>query len=130
MVEEPRKFQVFINEMMGRIDTNTRRIRTIEQRIDALNLRVKALEEKIIDDMENLKKKFDQLFMDMKAISENLVKFRAEVQRVNKDLERVAKKSELKELESLLELYNPIKSKFVTREEVERIVEEKLKEKS
>ena len=130
MVEEARKFQVFLNEMMRRIDTNTRRIRSIEQRMDAFNLRIKALEEKIIEDTENLKKKLDQLFMDMKEISENLVKFHAEVQKIKKDLERVAKKSELKELESLLELYNPIKSKFVTREEVERMIKERVEEES
>jgi len=41
-------------------------------------------------------------------------------------LTKTAQKSEIKELESLLDLYNPIKSHFVTKEEVMRLLEEEL----
>ncbi len=112
--------------MVKRIDDNTRRIKTIEQRLDGMSLRIEALENKMIEDVEDLKKRLDQLSLDVKSIAESLLKIRVETRRLNKDLEKTARKSEIKELESLLDLYSPIKSKFVTREEVERLIEEKV----
>ena len=92
----------------------------------ALNL---ALNQKIIDEMDTLKKGFDRIFVDVKEVSESLMKIRAEILKINKNLDKTARKSEVKELESLLELYSPIKSKFVTMGQVERFVEEKIEEK-
>jgi len=127
MVEKPQvNFQALINEMVKRIDDNTRRIKTIEQRLDGMSLRIEALENKMIEDVEDMKKRLDQLSLDVKSIAESLLKIRVETRRLNKDLEKTARKSEIKELESLLDLYSPIKSKFVTREEVERLIEEKV----
>jgi hypothetical protein len=42
-------------------------------------------------------------------------------------LEKVAKKNELKELESMISIYNPLRTNFITRDEVERILDERLK---
>jgi len=39
-------------------------------------------------------------------------------------MEKAALKAEVKELATLLDLYNPIKSSFVTKEEVRRMLEE------
>ena len=50
----------------------------------------------------------------------------AELQRMNKALEKTAKKAELKELESMISIYSPMKSNFATREEVTRLIKEKL----
>jgi hypothetical protein len=68
--------------------------------------------------------------MDIKNIIKNLSELRTETMRINKDIDRTAKKSEVKELESLLDLYSPIKSKFTTKDEVERLIDEKLSKKT
>lgn len=117
-------------ELVRRIDTNTRRIRTIEQRLDIVERRMGAIEEKIIDEIDRLRRGFEQISMDTKKISKNLIEIRKEMLNMNKDLDKAAKKSEVKELESLLEIYNPIKSSFVTREEVKNLIDEKLSKKT
>ena len=121
---------VLSGEIVKRINTNTRRIRTIEQRLDGLESRIGALEEKIIDEIDYLRKSFGQISIDIKAVSESLSEIRGEVLKINKSMDKTAKKAEIKELETLLDIYNPIKSMFVTRDQVERILEEKLGKKT
>ena len=120
----------FSNEVVNIINANTRRIRSLEQRLDGLEMRIGAIEEKIINDMDALRKNFDEIGMDIKDISKNLNELRNEILKINKTIDKTAKKAEVKELESLLDLYNPIRSKFTTREEVERLVDEKLGQKT
>jgi predicted nucleic acid-binding Zn-ribbon protein len=127
---EAKDTQAIGSEAIKIVSANTRRIRALEQRFDVLEMRIGAIEQKIIDEIEELKKSFDQINTDIKNLSQSLSLVRNEILRMNKSLDKTAKKAEVKELESLLELYNPIKSKFVTREEVERLIDEKLTEKT
>lgn len=118
------------SEAVKIVSANTRRIRALEQRFDVLEMRVGAVEQKIIEEIEELKKSFDRISADVKNLSRSISLIRNEVLRMDKRLNKTAKRAEVKELESLLELYNPIKSRFVTREEVERLVDEKLSKKT
>jgi predicted nucleic acid-binding Zn-ribbon protein len=126
----PADMQALTLEITNRINTNTRRIRTLEQRLSAAESRIGALQEKMIDEMDRLRKSFDQISVDIKAVSDSLSEIRAEILKINKNLDKTAKKAELKELETLLDLYNPIKSRFTTKDEVMRIIEDKLAEKT
>jgi len=128
--KETTNMQSFNNEVVKIINANTRRIRSLEQRLDGLEMRIGAIEEKIINEMDALRKNFDEIGMDIKDISKNLNELRNEILKINKTIDKTAKKAEVKELESLLDLYNPIRSKFTTREEVERLIDEKLGQKT
>ena len=127
--DAPSDMQTFGNEISNMVNTNTRRIRTLEQRLSGTELRVGALEEKIIDEIDNLRKSFEQISVDIRAVTDNLSEIRSEILKINKNLDKTAKKAELKELETLLDIYNPIKSRFTTKDEVARIIEDKLAEK-
>jgi len=128
--KETTDVQVFSNEVVKIISTNTRRIRALEQRLNGLEMRIGAIEEKIISEIEGVRKDFGEINTDIKTIAKNLSGLRNEILRINKTIEKTARKSEVKELESLLDLYSPIKSKFTTRDEVERLVDEKLSKKT
>ncbi len=128
--KETTNVQSFSNEVVNVINSNTRRIRSVEQRLDGLEMRIGAIENKIINEMKELRKEFDEINMDIRNISKNFNELRNEVLRINKTLDKTAKKAEVRELESLLDLYNPIKSRFTTREEVERLIDEKLGQKT
>jgi len=123
------RLEAFTSELARGMNENTRRIRVLEQNLEAVRSRISGLEEKVIDEMNNLKKWLDQISADVKLISESLRKIRSELLRINKELEKAARKTEVKELESLLELYNPIKSHFVTIEQVRKIVDEEMRKK-
>lgn len=114
------------NEIIRSMNDNTRRIRALEQSLDSSRSRITSLEERMIDEMGDIKKWLDQLSLDIKEISNEIKMMRSEILRVNKELEKTAKKTEVKELESLIDIYNPIKSHFVTKEEVFRMMERGL----
>jgi len=116
--------RTFTTEILNRVDSNTRRIRSIEQRLNLLESRISSLEEKLIDEIDKLGRGFEQLQLDVKAVSESLKVLRAEMLKLNKNMEKAALKAEVKELATLLDLYNTIKSSFVTKEEVRRMLEE------
>ena len=127
--KDANQMQAF-GEIIKVINTNTRRIRSVEQRVDGLEMRLGAIEEKIINDIEGVRKDFEEIHMDIQQISKNLSELRGEILRMDKVINKTAKRTEVKELESLLDLYSPIKSKFTTRDEVERLIEEKLSKKT
>ncbi len=124
--DDPQSFGI---EVANRINTSTRRIRTIEQRLNGAELRIGALEERVIDEIDKLRKSFEQISVDIKSVNDHLSELHSEILKIDKTLEKTAKKAELKELETLLEIYNPIKSTFTTKNEVERMIEDKLAEK-
>lgn len=119
----------FQTEIIRRINDNTRRTRILEQNIDVINLRIRGIEEQVISDMDSMKKNLDQLSLDIQEVSKSLSELRSEILKINKSLDKTARKTEVKELESLLELYNPVKSRFITRDELERALEEKINKK-
>ena len=128
--KETPNVQAISNEAVKIINTNTRRIRTLEQRLDAIEMRIGGIQEKIINEIEGIRKDFEEIHIGIKSIVKNVSELRNEILRVNKTIDKTARKSEVKELESLLDLYSPIKSKFTTRNEVERLIDEKLSKKT
>jgi TolA-binding protein len=129
-VAEQENIGIFQNELVKMVNANIERVRHLEQRFTSIEQRVNIIEEKITDETDKLRKNLEQILVDIKAVSESVSKIRAEILVVNKNLDKTAKKSEVKELESLLDLYSPIKSSFATRDEVERMIEEKLEKKT
>jgi len=124
---KPPQQQIGISTEVSRItNDNTRRIRILEQSLESSRTRIGSLEEGMIDEMGDIKKWIDQLSLDVKEISKDLKEIRTEISRVNKDLTKTARKSEIKELESLLDLYSPIKSHFITKEESMRLIEREM----
>ncbi len=128
--KETADVQAFSNEVVKIISTNTRRIRALEQRLNGLEMRIGAIEEKIINEIEGIRKDFEEIHIDIKSIVKNLSELKSEILIINKTIDKTARKSEVKELESLLDLYSPIKSKFTTRDEVERLIDQKLSKKT
>ena len=122
--KHPVRFEAFTSEIVRSVNDNTRRIRILEQGLEGVRSRISALEEKVIDEVENIKKWLDQLSVDVKDVSKKLTEIHSEILKINKELDKTARKTELKEIESLLELYNPIKSQFVTADQVRRMLEE------
>jgi len=114
-------------EVVRITNDNTRRIRVLEQSMESSMNRITSLEERLIDEFGDIKKWIDQISLDIKELSKELKEIKNEMTRINKELEKTARKTEVKELESLINLYSPIKSHFVTRDEVVRLIERELK---
>jgi uncharacterized phage infection (PIP) family protein YhgE len=99
--------QTIIRELVDRSNTDTSRIRVLEQ------------------EMESLKNKLDSVSQNMSE-EKKVAEFSNMIKQIIAEMKKMATTTKIKELESLIEIYNPMKSQFITKEEAERLVEERL----
>ena len=123
MVE--RDVQAVLTELVRRENESSRRLRDLEERSSLTEMRASTLQDNILKMIEERKLFNEKLGERLTNIENSILRIDNELVKINKNLEKMAKRTELKELENMLSFFNPMKTNFVTREEVERMLEEK-----
>ncbi len=116
-----------LEELVKRINEQSRRLRILEERNRSNEGRIIALEEMLLNIKEKQKEEFSEVLKKLGDLEKSLLKLENELQKITKELAKTAKKTELQEVEHLIDLFNPLVSKFVTKEEVKRMIEEALR---
>lgn len=124
MVEKPVNIEVLTSELVRRMNEDTRRIRLLEQRMDRIDNTVSGLEDNVLAQLDNLKFSIEKLNSEILRIGERMTGMENETNRLKKDLDKTATKTEMKQIETFIDVVNPITSKFVTKDEMERMLEE------
>jgi CII-binding regulator of phage lambda lysogenization HflD len=114
-----------LNELLERTSSNMKRLRLLEQKIDSLTSRVNTIENGILEQRRDLTNSISDLNKKLSEDDDRLVKLETGLKEIVAQLKNVATMAKIRELEQLIEIYNPIKSQFVTREEIERLLEER-----
>ncbi|MEM5832193.1 MAG: hypothetical protein QXI09_02840 [Candidatus Aenigmatarchaeota archaeon] len=111
---------VMIGEELGR------RIRNLEMKVERFESKIGELERKIVEMAEEIKitkefmeKKYENIWKEM----EELKKWKREME---EKLNQYVKVSEIEKLKTMLEIFNPLKSSFITREELKMELENLL----
>lgn len=125
----PADLTAMTNEMVRRMNEYSRRIKNLEQRLDRTESRVENMEQTVLNQMNDLKINLERIGQKISGVADRLSAIETEILRVNKDLGRTALKSDVKKLETFIDLVNPITAKFVTKDELERALEERLHKK-
>jgi len=115
---------MMMNELVRRLNENSRRIKYVEQKAEKVESTVTTLEETALLRMNDLKINLERIEQKMTSLAERLNAIETEILHANKEIGKAATKSEVKHLEAYIDLMNPITSKFITREELERVLEE------
>jgi vacuolar-type H+-ATPase subunit I/STV1 len=115
-----------INELVDRTNTDTQRIRVLEQREGSLSARMNSTEGEILNINKSLQKLAGDLETGLKKRDAATSELKSTVKEMLKHLKQLASVSKVKELEAMLDIYNPLKSNFVTKEEVGRLITERL----
>lgn len=114
-----------LREIVDRTNSDTGRIRILEQTDDTFLDRINALEQEALE----LKKQLIGLQGEMEGKLEEKDKRIARLEMVIKEmaleLKKFATRSDVLEIRSLIDIYNPIKSNFITKEEARRILGKK-----
>jgi predicted nucleic acid-binding Zn-ribbon protein len=126
VAEKPVETRAVINELVRRINEDTRRIRALEQRLSRIDNSIGSLQENALTQLNDLKVRLEKISNGLVGVSEKLNLIENEILRINKELIKTATKTEVKQIESFIDLLNPIKSRFVTRDEAERMLDDKL----
>jgi len=123
MVE--RDVQAILTELVRRENESSRRLRALEERSSLTEMRANTLQDSFLKINEERRVFNEKLNERLINIENSILRIDNELVKINKNLEKMAKKTELKELENMMSFFNPLKTNFVTKEEVERIIEEK-----
>ena len=124
---EERDIQVVLNELVRRADEAARRLRMLEGRSEVIESRISSIQDTIIRTSKENKVELSELSITVKKFESELLRLNNELSKFSKNLDKFAKKSEVKAVENTISLLNPITSEFVTRNEVERLIQEHLK---
>jgi len=99
-------------------------LKFLEQRVSKIEIEIKSLNEKInflSKKIEEIDKKNEE---KTKNLNEKVSLIEMEIEKLKVEIKKKANISDLKELKALIEIFNPLKSVFVTKEEVKRIINE------
>ncbi len=128
--QQPRRtVQSVINDLIGRVNTDTRRLRIIEQELNILKSRMAAIEQNAAEQRKAINASVSELGAKAARAEDKVSRMESLIGEVVKGMKRFAPASEVKKLEQLIEIYSPLKSDFVTREEAERMIEEAMEKK-
>ncbi|NIO19471.1 MAG: hypothetical protein GTN76_01660 [Candidatus Aenigmarchaeota archaeon] len=116
------------SELINRVNENIRRLRVLENRVKALDNRINSMEQNSLVQNKNLQKSLTDRDSKIGLLEERLRKTEMTIKEIVKQLRFVATKTNVEELKHLVDIYNPLKSKFATKEEIENMINEKLAE--
>lgn len=114
------------SELVRRINEDARRIRSLEQHIERMEMSFSTLEERLLTQLGDLKIGLERIGSKIASLSDKVVDTETNVARLTKELGKAASKAEIKQIQTYLEIINPITSKFVTKDELERAMQEKV----
>jgi vacuolar-type H+-ATPase subunit I/STV1 len=126
MARRPTTLRTIINELVDRTNTDTQRIRILEQREGGLSNRMESIEQEVLNINKALQKLIINIDTGLKKRDKSITEMQATIKEMIKQLKKLASVSKVNELEAMLNIYNPLKSNFVTKEEVEQLISQRI----
>lgn len=125
--EKSEEANAVLSELIKRINEDRRRMRLLEQSIERLENSLSALEGSALSQLSDFKLSLDRIGSKIEATAARLNAIEANIAKLGRGADKTATKLELKQLESFIDLVNPITSKFVTKDELDRALEERAR---
>jgi len=117
---------VMFNNLVNRVNDNSKRIRELEESLRNLKEQMNSLQAESIHQKKTIIENETSSKNSTKQMLDRLANLEVDIDRVNREIKDLITRREFKEIENYLELINPITAKFVTRKEVEELIQEKL----
>lgn len=117
--------QKLLQDISKKLNDNMRRIRVLEETIRSINLRTNDIEERLINEIKKINEitsKFESTLAELNTKTSNIF---IEMDEIKKDMSKLVKRSEFKEIETYLDLIKPMTSKYITEKELRAILKEK-----
>ncbi len=119
--QEYTRIYTILQELVRRSTDTVTRMRSIEQRVDAMENRFNAMEEAVLEKTKKLSVKVSDEEKTMKDLNDEILRIKSGMERLIQQLSTCARKRDLKEIEKMVELLSPINHEYVTREELENL---------
>ena len=103
-----------INEIVGRVNDNTKRLRLLEDRERLLTSRISSIDESFVEKVKTQEETIKELEAKILAQQEKAATLQNTLKEVVKQLQFLAKKSYVKRLEEKLRIFDPLKSQLTS----------------
>ena len=113
-----------INEVAGQVAEANRRLRLLEDRYKTLHQKMQLTDENMLDSHKKIHKELRANKSEIDELKHTIGKLNENVGLVIAELKKCARTEDIKTLEKYLGYWQPVK--FVTQEQVERIVKDML----
>ncbi|MBI2579380.1 MAG: hypothetical protein HYW27_00580 [Candidatus Aenigmarchaeota archaeon] len=108
MVREESKYNIVLHELISKNGEDTRRLRSIEQRLDMMENRMNSLEAAGLDRAKKFGSKISEMESALKSVADELSRTRNSLEKINRQIVKFARKSDIKEMERMMDLLNPV----------------------
>lgn len=117
-----------INEVVRRVKDFNRRIRDLEEKVRNLNARTNTIEDTMLEKTKKLNKDISELNNEVSELGDQIQNNAAELKNVQRRARKLVTRRELKEIEDYMDIMTPVESAFMTKQEVETLIEKKLQQ--
>lgn len=116
--------QNMINQIIDRVNDFNRRMRDIEEKVRNLSARVNTLDETLMNKTKDLNNDIQDLNDEITELRDRIANMEVDITELNKEKRKMATKKDFEEMENYMELMNPIKSNFTTQSQVEDMIKD------
>ena len=113
------------NKLLEQINVVSRRLKVLEERYTNLDRKTQMTDQNMLASHKRINQEIKTTTMEMADISKEINHIKETVELIITELKASAKKEDVDVLEKYLKLWEPVK--FMTREQVEKIVAEAIK---
>lgn len=117
-----------LSELARRLNDNTRRIRLLEEQLENINSRVNKMEQSVMEATQEMNRSIQGFSEGADEMRDKIANISVDIQKINKHMQGLVNRREIKELQEYVDLLEPLTSKFATKKDVEDIVRKTLGE--
>ncbi|HJW97303.1 MAG TPA: hypothetical protein VJ485_04040 [archaeon] len=122
--KNPRSIGTVLNEVIERVNNDTQRLRLLEQSSESLLSRINSLEQAMLQARRDMQKAFLDTNTRLDSLDDRMSKSENTTKEVVSHMKKLVTETRVKEIENLVDIYNPVKSNFVTKEELQKALAE------
>ena len=115
-----------ILDLANEMKDTSRRMRIIEERFLNLRQKTQVIEQNILHHNKQIIAEQKTMNSDIHDIRRDIDSLKTKILLIIKEIKMLSKKEEVQVLENYINMWNPVK--FVTKNEVEKLIDERLKE--
>ncbi|MFB6144827.1 MAG: hypothetical protein ABEJ98_05950 [Candidatus Nanohaloarchaea archaeon] len=116
--------QDLLNQIVNRVNDFNRRVRDLEEKIRNLNARVNTLDDSLLNKTNSMQEDIQDIEDEISELRDRVANMEVDIKEINRERRKYVTSQELDEIENYMDLMNPINSSFATKKEVKEIVEE------
>ena len=122
---EDTRLPMILQELVRRTNEESRRLRDLEQRIAVLEEKTGSLEDINLSKNKKINDKFAEIEVTVKTAVDDIAKIKNSVEKITSQINKFARKQDVKEIEKMFDLLSPLRQEFVTKDELEELVTKK-----